>query len=33
MPSDEAYACYETEDYRIGCAAFAAKETPVFKGK
>lgn len=30
---DEAYACYETEDYRIGCAAFAAKETPVFKGK
>ncbi len=30
---DEAFACYETEDYSLGCAAFAAKETPVFKGR
>lgn len=30
---EEAYACYETEDFRIGCAAFEAKETPEFKGK
>jgi enoyl-CoA hydratase len=31
--SDESFACFGTEDYRIGYAAFLAKQKPVFKGK
>jgi len=30
---DESYACYDTEDFRIGYRAFLAKKKPVFKGK
>lgn len=30
---DEAFACFETEDYRIGRAAFAEKTTPRFVGR
>jgi len=30
---DEAYACFATEDYRIGREAFAAKRKPEFKGR
>lgn len=30
---DEAYACFDTEDYRIGFKAFLAKQKPEFKGK
>ncbi len=30
---DEGYACFDTEDYRIGFKAFLAKERPQFKGK
>ena len=30
---DEAYACYDTEDYRIGRKAFLDKKKPVFKGR
>jgi enoyl-CoA hydratase/carnithine racemase len=29
----ESFACFDTEDFRIGRAAFLAKEKPVFKGK
>jgi len=29
----EGYACFDTEDYRIGVAAFLAKAKPQFKGK
>jgi enoyl-CoA hydratase/carnithine racemase len=29
----EGYACFDTEDYRIGYQAFLNKETPQFKGK
>ncbi len=30
---DEGYACYGTEDFRIGYQAFLAKVTPEFKGR
>ncbi|MNC98044.1 enoyl-CoA hydratase [compost metagenome] len=30
---DEAYACFGTEDFRIGYKAFLAKQKPEFKGK
>ncbi|MGC2519402.1 MAG: enoyl-CoA hydratase-related protein [Burkholderiales bacterium] len=30
---DEGYACFDTEDYRIGFKAFLAKQKPEFKGK
>lgn len=30
---DEGYACYATEDYRIGYRAFLDKTKPVFKGR
>ncbi len=30
---DEGYACFDTEDYRIGFKAFLAKQRPLFKGK
>jgi enoyl-CoA hydratase/carnithine racemase len=30
---DESFACFGTEDFRIGYRAFLAKETPVFVGR
>ena len=30
---DEAYACFDTQDYRNGTQAFARKERPVFEGR
>jgi len=30
---DEGYACFDTEDYRIGFKAFLAKREPQFKGR
>ena len=30
---EEAYDCYETEDFKIGCDAFEAKAKPHFKGR
>jgi len=30
---DEAYDCFDTEDFRIGYRAFLAKQTPVFAGR
>ncbi|HEY9445785.1 MAG TPA: enoyl-CoA hydratase-related protein [Burkholderiales bacterium] len=30
---DEGYACFDTEDYRIGVDAFLAKRKPRFKGR
>jgi enoyl-CoA hydratase len=30
---EEGYACFETEDYRIGYRSFLAKEKPVFVGR
>jgi len=29
----ESFDCYDTEDYRIGCAAFLLRDHPIFKGK
>jgi enoyl-CoA hydratase/carnithine racemase len=31
--ADESYACFDTEDFRIGYRAFLAKEKPRFRGK
>ena len=31
--ADEAYACFDTEDFRIGFQAFLAKTRPVFTGR
>jgi hypothetical protein len=30
---DESYACFGTEDFRIGCRAFPEKEKPEFNGR
>jgi enoyl-CoA hydratase/carnithine racemase len=30
---DEGFACFDTEDFRIGYAAFLAKRKPEFKGR
>jgi enoyl-CoA hydratase len=30
---DEGYACFDTEDYRVGFKAFLAKHKPEFKGR
>ncbi|NNF97713.1 MAG: enoyl-CoA hydratase/isomerase family protein [Halobacteria archaeon] len=30
---DEAYACYDTEDFKIGYQSFLAKTQPTFKGR
>src|SRR5207249_8043268 len=30
---DECFDCFDTEDFRIGYAAFLAKQKPVFVGK
>lgn len=30
---DEGFACFDTEDYKIGVAAFLKKEVPKFEGK
>lgn len=31
--NDECFECFDTEDYRTGCAAFLNRERPDFKGK
>ncbi|TMH63626.1 MAG: enoyl-CoA hydratase/isomerase family protein, partial [Betaproteobacteria bacterium] len=31
--SDEGFDCFDTEDFRIGYAAFLAKKKPVFAGR
>ena len=30
---DECFDCFDTEDFRIGYAAFLAKKKPVFLGR
>ena len=30
---DEAYACFDTEDFKTGVKAFLAKQKPEFRGK
>lgn len=30
---DEAFRCFDTEDYRVGTAAFAGKRKPAFRGR
>ena len=30
---DEGYACFDTEDFKAGVAAFLAKKKPEFKGR
>jgi enoyl-CoA hydratase/carnithine racemase len=30
---DEGYACFDTEDFRAGVAAFLAKKKPDFQGR
>jgi enoyl-CoA hydratase len=30
---EECFACFDTEDFRIGCASFAAKRKPEFSGR
>ena len=30
---DEAYACYDTSDFRAGYEAFLAKQEPIFRGR
>jgi enoyl-CoA hydratase/carnithine racemase len=30
---DECFACFDTEDFRIGCSAFVAKKKPEFLGR
>ena len=30
---DEGYACYATEDFKIGYRSFLDKTTPAFKGR
>jgi enoyl-CoA hydratase/carnithine racemase len=30
---DEGYACFDTEDFKTGVAAFLAKQKPQFKGR
>lgn len=31
--NEECFDCYDTEDYRTGCAAFLLRDHPLFKGK
>ena len=31
--ADECFACFDTDDFRIGYAAFLAKEKPAFTGR
>jgi enoyl-CoA hydratase len=30
---NETYACFDTEDFKIGVKAFLAKQKPEFRGK
>src|SRR6185437_10501722 len=33
VEADECFDCFDTEDFRIGYAAFLAKQKPAFKGR